>query len=134
MLGPPRRAPLSTAGHGFLLLALLAGCAAPGARGGGRGATQDSVDRLVGASPTALQALFGPPLLLRRDGPAEVWLYRSSACAIDLILYPDPSTGAPRVATADARPLGTPLSDADCLASLSRLRSGSAGRLAGGSL
>jgi hypothetical protein len=33
-------------------------------------------------------ARLGPPDLLRRDGTAEVRQYRSSACILDLFLYP----------------------------------------------
>ncbi len=103
---------------------LLAGCAVPPARIASSQAPPSNVDRLIGATPTSLEAELGPPLLLRRDGPAQVWLYRSARCAIDVILYRDPSTGAPRVAMADARPLGTPLSDAACLASMANQPNG----------
>ncbi len=119
------------ASRGPLLLLLLAGCAtAQGRLAGRQTPAADSVDRLVGATPTALEAEFGQPTLLRRDGPAEVWLYRSSRCAIDLILYRDPANGAPRVAMADARTLGAPLSDADCLASMGGLAHPAPGRVA----
>jgi hypothetical protein len=110
------------AAGGFLLL--LAGCAVPPARTASGETPPSNVDRLIGATPTSLEAELGPPFLLRRDGPAQVWLYRSARCAIDLILYRDPETGAPRVAMADARPLGTPLSDDACLASMAIQPSG----------
>jgi len=116
---------------GIAAFLLLAGCAASQAPIAAGARAPAGVDRLVGATPTALEAEFGQPLLLRRDGPAQVWLYRSSRCAIDLILYRDPASGASKVAMADARPLGAPLSDADCLASLSNADA-SAGRLAAG--
>ena len=103
---------------------LLAGCAVPLARTASGETPPSNVDRLIGATPTSLEAELGPPVLLRRDGSAQVWLYRSARCAIDLILYRDPATGAPRVATADARPLGTPLSNAACLASMAIQPSG----------
>jgi hypothetical protein len=117
--------------RGPLLLLLLAGCATSQGRLGTRqGPAADSVDRLVGAAPAAVEAELGQPALLRRDGPAEVWLYRSSRCAIDLILYRDPASGAPRVAMADTRALGAPISDADCLASMTGLANPAAGRVA----
>ncbi|HTU53369.1 MAG TPA: hypothetical protein VMF62_05305 [Acetobacteraceae bacterium] len=125
--------PLCAGGGGFVLFLLLAGCAALPARVSRGQVPPGSVYRLVGATPTALEAELGRPLLLRHDGPAEVWLYRSSRCAIDLILYRDPATGAPRVASADTRPLGAPLSDAECLASLTALPNQPSGRVAGGS-
>jgi hypothetical protein len=128
------RAVLSTgraARRGPLLLLLLAGCATVrGGLGAREAPAGGSVARLVGATPTALEAELGQPSLLRHDGPAEIWLYRSSRCAIDLILYRDPASGAPRVATADARPLGAPLSDADCLASMTGGPTRTSGRVA----
>ena len=54
---------------------------------------------LVGATPALLHAQFGPPALLRVDGAAQVWLYHSQVCGLNLILYPD-HAGIPRVATA----------------------------------
>jgi hypothetical protein len=54
---------------------------------------------LIGSSPQLLNAEFGPPVLRRVDGPAQVWLYHSNVCGLNLILYPDAS-GMPRVATA----------------------------------
>jgi hypothetical protein len=54
---------------------------------------------LVGATPQVLNAEFGQPSLRRVDGPAQVWLYHSAACGLNLILYPD-SSGIPRVAMA----------------------------------
>ncbi|MDE8347804.1 MAG: hypothetical protein POH28_16765, partial [Acidocella sp.] len=54
---------------------------------------------LVGDTPANLSAQFGHPALLRIDGPAQVWLYHSPVCGLDLILYPD-RFGTPRVAAA----------------------------------
>jgi len=58
-----------------------------------------TAQNLVGATPAVLNAAFGQPVLLRVDGPAQVWLYHSAVCGLNLILYPD-GTGTPRVATA----------------------------------
>ncbi|MDE8344475.1 MAG: hypothetical protein POG24_11730, partial [Acidocella sp.] len=52
---------------------------------------------LVGATPAVLNAEFGQPALRRVDGSAQVWLYHSTACGLNLVLYPDAS-GTPRVA------------------------------------
>jgi hypothetical protein len=54
---------------------------------------------LVGATPASLTASFGAPMLRRVDGPAEVWLYHSPTCGLNLILYPD-AAGTKRVADA----------------------------------
>jgi hypothetical protein len=86
---------------GFLIAALtLAGCAG----GTDQADLSPYADPLailpngnvVGVTPTILTAEFGQPALLRVDGPAQVWLYHSATCGLNLILYPD-NTGTPRV-------------------------------------
>ncbi len=74
-----------------------------------------TVQMLVGSTPAVLNADFGPPVLRRIDGNAQVWLYHSDVCGLDVILYPD-SAGVPRVAAA-APDHGDP---AGCMASLQR--------------
>jgi hypothetical protein len=54
---------------------------------------------LVGSTPDVLNAEFGQPTLRRSEGTAQVWLYHSASCGLDLILTPD-NTGTPRVALA----------------------------------
>ncbi|HTJ90540.1 MAG TPA: hypothetical protein VL356_10235 [Acidocella sp.] len=54
---------------------------------------------LLGATPATLSSAFGPPELRRVEGNAQVWLYHSPICGLDLILYPD-HRGTPRVAMA----------------------------------
>jgi len=85
------------------LLCGLAGCAspAPQAKSGLLTFMQAPIatQGLIGSTPQVLNAEFGQPSLLRVDGPAQVWLYHSSVCGLNLILYPDAS-GTPRVATA----------------------------------
>ena len=39
------------------------------------------------ADAGALQRLLGPPRLVRRDAPAELWQYRARDCVVDLFLY-----------------------------------------------
>ena len=51
---------------------------------------------LNGATPRVLTAAFGPPLLRRIDGTAQVWLYQTPTCNLDVFLYPGPD-GTPRV-------------------------------------
>jgi hypothetical protein len=58
-----------------------------------------TAQNLVGATPASLSAQFGPPALLRMDGAAQVWLYHSPVCGLNLILYPD-HAGVPHVAAA----------------------------------
>jgi hypothetical protein len=70
---------------------------------------------LLGATPATLSSAFGPPELRRVEGAAQVWLYHSPVCALDLILYPD-HRGTPRVAVAVPNN-GDPVS---CMASLRR--------------
>ena len=44
---------------------------------------------IVGLSADQLEARFGSADLLRREGTAEVWQYRLSACVVDYFVYPD---------------------------------------------
>jgi hypothetical protein len=70
---------------------------------------------LMGASTTRLTALLGHPKLRRIDGRAQVWLYDSRLCRLNLILYPGTS-GTPLVTLASPSPPS--VSAASCLASL----------------
>lgn len=86
----------------FLALGSLIGCATPGQPADNaltfKQAPIDAAG-LVGATPAILNAEFGQPSLRRVDGSAQVWLYHSTACGLNLVLYPD-SSGIPRVAVA----------------------------------
>lgn len=44
-------------------------------------------DRLLGMDAPELKSRLGEPTLIRRDGDAEVWQYRSDRCVLDLFLY-----------------------------------------------
>lgn len=45
---------------------------------------------LLGRSPDQLLAVFGAPILRRRDGDAEAWLYAGGPdCKLDLVFYRD---------------------------------------------
>lgn len=59
-------------------------------------APQPSEQALQGATPGVLTAAFGPPMLRRVDGTAQVWLYQSPSCNLDVFLYPGPD-GTPHV-------------------------------------
>jgi hypothetical protein len=72
-----------------------------------------SPQSLMGSTPAVLSAEFGTPILRRVDGTAQVWLYHSDVCALNLILYPD-HAGTPRVTMA-VPDNGNP---ASCMASL----------------
>ena len=45
-------------------------------------------DSLVGLGRDQVLALLGTPDLLRRDPPAELWLYEGQSCTAHLFLYP----------------------------------------------
>lgn len=81
--------------------AALAGCASPPAETSQAPVFSPllTAQSLVGATPARLSAEFGQPILRRIDGPAQVWLYHSEVCGLNLILYPD-RNGTPRVTTA----------------------------------
>jgi hypothetical protein len=92
-----RLAILGCAGTASMLLCLAA-CSGPLAPVAASGLPL-SAAALVGSTPAVLNAEFGNPALRRIDGPAQVWLYHSSVCGLNLILYPD-NEGIPRVAAA----------------------------------
>jgi hypothetical protein len=81
-------------------LAGLAGCAAaPSSATYSTSTVPASSQALVGSTPQVLNADFGPPVLRRTDGPAQVWIYESAVCGLQVFLYPD-AGGTPRVAAA----------------------------------
>ncbi len=95
------------AGHAvfrFLALGLglagLAGCADPNSSASALNAAMPaSPQALAGTTPQMLAADFGQPMLRRVDGPAQVWVYQSAVCGLQVFLYPD-AAGTPRVAAA----------------------------------
>jgi hypothetical protein len=99
-----------------LALAALAGCGVPQTAANPQysNAAFAPAQPLIGSTPATLSAEFGQPALLRVDGTAQVWLYHSSSCGLNLILYPDAS-GIPRVAAVNATAGGVAV---DCTASL----------------
>jgi hypothetical protein len=92
-----------------LLASLLAACTVPGQMPRATGDTSEIAappQSLIGLTPGLLNATFGQPTLRRVDGTAQVWLYHSASCGLNLFLYPD-ATGVPRVTlatTADGSP------------------------------
>lgn len=72
---------------------------------------------LLGASPEAIRATLGEPMLRRGEGPAEVWLYAGGGCQLDIVMYP--SDAGPRVAHVQARAGGlAQRTEASCLRDL----------------
>ncbi|WP_297488366.1 hypothetical protein [Acidocella sp.] len=81
-------------------LAGLAGCAAtPSAVTTSAPASSLGAQALLGSTQQVLNADFGPPVLRRVDGQAQVWVYQSASCGLQFFLYPD-AAGTPRVAAA----------------------------------
>jgi len=64
--------------------------------------------RFKGMSLDAVTALLGRPSFQRRDADAEIWQYYgpSSACVLDLFVYPVPEGGSAQVAYAELRSRG----------------------------
>src|SRR5579859_8295938 len=62
--------------------------------------------RFKGLTGSDVTSLLGAPSFQRHDGDAEIWQYYgpSSACVLDLFVYPD--QGQPRVAHAELRSRG----------------------------
>jgi hypothetical protein len=72
----------------------------------------------IGATPEALRAALGEPLLRRNEGPAEIWLYAGGGCQLDVVFYAGESGS--RVAHIQARAGGIPQrSEASCLRDIS---------------
>ncbi len=49
--------------------------------------------RLKGLNPKQVQALVGPPSLVRRDGPVQVMLFETKSCVFEVIFF-EPQAGA----------------------------------------
>jgi hypothetical protein len=47
----------------------------------------DDPQQLLGLSGIAVTGRLGTPSLVRRDGPAEIWQYKATACILDVFLY-----------------------------------------------
>jgi hypothetical protein len=74
---------------------------------------------LKGLDAGGLAGLLGQPRFKRRDDPAEIWQYRSEACALDLFLYRGKTDTAYRVRHLEARSRDkAPTTEKDCLVGL----------------
>ncbi len=75
--------------------------------------------QLLGQPPSTVQQLLGPPSLRRTEGEAEIWLYQSPFCFLDIMLYRDRGSPAARVTYANARASGVERrTEATCLQEL----------------
>ncbi len=91
---------------GTLILALSACAATPDQSSlNNRAPLPVTAQQLVGVTQVTLRADFGAPELQRVEGPAQVWLYHSSVCGLNVILFTG-HDGIPRVA--EAVPDGDP--------------------------
>ncbi|MEI6158269.1 MAG: hypothetical protein WCP77_00430 [Roseococcus sp.] len=73
---------------------------------------------LLGATPEAVRAALGEPLLRRAEGPAQIWLYTGGGCQLDIVLYA--GDAGPRVAHIQARAGGlAQRTEASCLRDIS---------------
>lgn len=90
-----------------------------------------SLDTLPGMRGAELTTLLGAPQFRRRDGQAEIWQYRGSACTLDVFLYTDGNDL--RVRYVEARGRGNAKEPAEagearaCAGSLLDARAGTAG-------
>jgi hypothetical protein len=50
-----------------------------------------SQQSLMGTGPDSLTRIFGEPSFVRRDPPAQLWQYKTTACIMDLYLYENTS-------------------------------------------
>lgn len=82
------------------------------------GPREEEPEKLLGLETDAIQGLLGDPTLVRRDGDAEVWQYRSTGCVLDLFIYGQPK----RVEHVDLRNRGEGAPDAvrACFAAMLR--------------
>ncbi|HWL79360.1 MAG TPA: hypothetical protein VNR89_00265 [Roseomonas sp.] len=78
--------------------------------------------QLLGQSPATLRRWLGEPSLRRKEGEAQVWLFQTPFCHLDVVLDRDDTAGSPlRVSYAAARAAGTERrTEAACLAELER--------------
>ncbi|MFC3125047.1 hypothetical protein ACFOD4_08240 [Pseudoroseomonas globiformis] len=81
-----------------------------------------TVSQLLGQSPDALRRYLGEPRLRRREGAAQIWLYQTTFCHLDVVLDRDDAPQSPlRVSYAAARASGTERqTEASCLEELHR--------------
>lgn len=60
---------------------------------------------LMGRPAEVVKAALGDASLLRREPPAQVWQYRTAACVLDVVFYPEGAQGVLQVAHVAYRPV-----------------------------
>jgi hypothetical protein len=87
----------------------------------------DDPAQLMTLDRAALEALLGPPGLLREEPPAEVWLYQGTGCALHVFLYPERAGAPHRVTYYEVRGAGDgTAAERRCLRGLLTARRGAA--------
>ncbi len=87
----------------------------------------DDPARLMALDRASLEALLGPPGLLREEPPAEVWLYQGPGCALHVLLYPERAGAPHRVTYSEVRGAGGgTAAERRCLRGLLTARRGAA--------
>lgn len=87
---------------------------------------------LMGQRPEKLRVLLGEPSLLRKEGEAQMWQYRTASCVLFLFLYPD-AGGAYSVSHLEASPtdpaaqLTKEAAASSCLEAVARARAAGQG-------
>lgn len=114
----PRAVPAPMASADPHLLESTAAAEAAALRRPAGGGVPLAAEQLLGRTPDLVRLWLGEPALRRPEGgAAEIWLYASEACALDLVLYRD-RAGRMRVGFAAARARGEPqrgATEAECL-------------------
>ena len=70
----------------------------------------------TGLNRQLLITLLGEPGFMRRDGPAEIWQYKTLACTLDVFLYKDAVGPVYRVTHFETR--GVARTTTDCVVSV----------------
>jgi hypothetical protein len=75
--------------------------------------------QLLGMQAGSLKLLLGEPNLVRREPPAQVWLYADGGCVFHVYLYEQPGAGGYRVTHYDVLTHARAIRPArDCFSSL----------------
>ena len=74
----------------------------------------------TGLDRQLLITLLGEPGFMRRDGPAEIWQYKTLACTLDVFLYKDAVGPVYRVIHFETR--GAARTTTDCVVSVVRTK------------
>lgn len=92
----------------FPLLLLVAfsasGCASDGSVPAPLARRDSPPTAVIGLDRRSVESHWGSPVLLRPEGPGELWQYRSTDCVVDVFFYP--ATDALRVVHLTVRPAG----------------------------